>query len=246
MTYIVLDLFCGAGGITKGLQRAGFHVVGVDSRAQPHYCGDEFIQADAMDCLRYLAGELATGVSGWLTSSEDFDAIHASPPCEHFSPLAIAAGVSDRYPNLIPEVRRLLRKIGLPYSIENVIQAPLENPLLFCGASFGLEVIRHRHFELSFPCMTPGCGHLFGGTTDGTYVAYSQVGNTEAGRARLAARGRKPRPRELSSEWRDAAGLYWMNRDEAGKAIPPAYSEHIGHYLLVELDRANSAIAPAA
>ncbi len=44
-----LDLYCGAGGATKGLQRAGFHVVGIDKAPQPRYCGDEFIQADTID-----------------------------------------------------------------------------------------------------------------------------------------------------------------------------------------------------
>ena len=43
-----LDLFCGAGGATKGLQMAGFHVTGVDIKSQPRYCGDCFRIADAM------------------------------------------------------------------------------------------------------------------------------------------------------------------------------------------------------
>lgn len=44
----LLDLFCGAGGATRGYQLAGFHVTGVDIAPQPHYCGDEFVQTDAM------------------------------------------------------------------------------------------------------------------------------------------------------------------------------------------------------
>ncbi len=43
-----LDLFCKAGGVTKGLQRAGFHVTGVDIESQPRYCGDAFIRGDAI------------------------------------------------------------------------------------------------------------------------------------------------------------------------------------------------------
>jgi site-specific DNA-cytosine methylase len=43
-----LDTFCKAGGATKGLQRAGFYVVGVDIEDQKHYCGDLFVQGDAL------------------------------------------------------------------------------------------------------------------------------------------------------------------------------------------------------
>jgi hypothetical protein len=61
-----LDLYCGAGGASRGLQQAGFKVTGVDITPQPNYCGDAFIQSDVFE---YLA---TAGLSR-------FDLIWASP-----------------------------------------------------------------------------------------------------------------------------------------------------------------------
>lgn len=61
----LLDAFCGAGGATKGYQLAGFHVTGVDAKPQPRYCGDAFVQGDALEAI--------------LTVGHLFDAIHAAP-----------------------------------------------------------------------------------------------------------------------------------------------------------------------
>ncbi len=55
----LLDLFCGAGGAAVGYHRAGFDVIGVDNRPQPHY-PFEFIEGDAV--LRAIR----TPQSSWL------------------------------------------------------------------------------------------------------------------------------------------------------------------------------------
>src|SRR5450631_1407574 len=104
-----------------GYHRAGFDVVGVDINPQPHY-PFEFHQADA----------LTYPLNG-------FDAIHASPPCQAHSKMGTRH--PDRtYPDLIPATRDRLVATGVPYIIENVEGAPLLNPTMLCGSSFGLPL----------------------------------------------------------------------------------------------------------
>lgn len=158
-----LDLFCCAGGISEGLLRAGFDVVGVDIAPQPHYLrgpgsrGASFVQADA---LTYL-GEVLEGQHG------AFDFIHASPPCQGYSSLRhLQKGKT--YPHLIEPARELLHRWGGLWSIENVPGAPLSGWLtILCGTMFGLEtpdgraeLRRHRLFETSFSIpLRPACQH---------------------------------------------------------------------------------------
>src|SRR5581483_3117539 len=72
----LLDLFCGAGGAAMGYHRAGFEVVGVDIKPQPNY-PFEFWQMDWAEGLRHA----------FIQGGQDFDAIHASPPCQAFTDL---------------------------------------------------------------------------------------------------------------------------------------------------------------
>ncbi len=85
-----LDLFCGAGGASMGLFRAGFEVTGVDIAPQPHY-PFEFIQGDALEAD--LAG---------------FDFVWASPPCQAFTAYKRRKGHVKPKPNLIPATREKL------------------------------------------------------------------------------------------------------------------------------------------
>jgi DNA (cytosine-5)-methyltransferase 1 len=198
-----LDLFCGAGGATRGLQRAGFHVTGVDVFPQPSYVGDRFIEADA------------TALPLTLEELREFDFIWASPPCQRHTQLRGLGKAKASDVDLIPVTRELLRLSGVPYVIENVVGAPLINPVTLCGSMFGLAVKRHRLFEATFPIEPPRCACR--------------------GRRNIAVYGKSPahrlpdgviRARDLQ-HGREAMGIDWMNWRELTQAIPPAYSEHI-------------------
>jgi len=214
----LLDLFCCAGGATKGYQRAGFYVVGVDIKPQPHYCGDEFYQADA---LEYLAAHGA-----------EYDVIHASPPCQGYSvtePMKREVRIQKEYPKLINEVRRLLLMTGKPYVIENVPGARkhLNNPLKLSGAMFGLKVKRVRLFETNPPVyFAPTPARQMGRT--------AKRGEYERGQYGLVCVAGNNFEPEVA---RRAMGIDWMTRDELAQAIPPAYTEWLGLRLLDALRR---------
>lgn len=211
----LLDLFCGAGGAAMGYHEAGFEVVGVDIAPQPRY-PFEFHQGDALQ---------------WPL--DGFDAIHASPPCQLYS---AANNIHQRtdHPDLIPPTRERLRGSGLPYIIENVPRSPLQNWVMLCGLAFGLNVKRHRWFESNIALMAPPCppGHpgewvlVFGHTI---LERSGQVGRTPKNGPIL-------RRRHLGTDvGREAMGIPWMNRDELSEAIPPAYTRHLGDFLLAAI-----------
>lgn len=78
----------------------------------------------------------------------EFDAIWASPPCKRFS-VATPKSLADQHLDLVTPARAVLMEIGLPYVIENVIDAPIRPDLFLCGEMFdGLKILRHRHFEI--------------------------------------------------------------------------------------------------
>lgn len=209
----VLDLFCGVGGATRGYQFAGHNVTGIDLADQPEYCGDAFTQHDA----------LAVPIS-WM---QEFDFIHASPPCPAYSTLT--KGTNQRYgesphPKLIPYVRSMLNVVGVPYVIENTRSAPIRPDLTLCGEMFGLEVIRHRDFEFGngakfvVPKHKKHRGKVMG-MRHGTLVhgPYYPVHGHGYGNVR---------------DWQRAMGIDWTyTKASIADAIPPAYTRYIGENL---------------
>ena len=160
------------------------------------------------------------------SGSRKADCGSASAPCQRWSSLSVAASTADDRPDLLEPTRELLEALGVLYVIENVPLAPLVNPVLFCGGAFGLEVIRHRHFEVNFPLMSPGCGHLHGADRRALCSFSYGIGGA------LRSSGAQTPATPIVGQIPDACGLHWMNRDEAKQSFPPAYTEHIGAYAM--------------
>ncbi|MGH3610083.1 MAG: DNA cytosine methyltransferase [Pseudonocardiaceae bacterium] len=234
-------MFCGAGGAAMGYARAGFDVVGVDIAPQPHY-PFEFWQGNVLGLSFREQIDI-----------ESFDAIHASPPCQAFSPLRNMWNKREHL-DLIAPARELLMASGLPYVIENVPHAPLLAPFTLCGSMFRLgtadgraELRRHRLFESNVinPLMVPPCQHNWSAQT---IAVYGHAGGySRRTRERQAAvigvygghgrdRRRRPAPQQFATAARrEAMGIDWMTGAELSQAIPSAYTEWIGSRLLAAL-----------
>jgi len=205
---LLYDVFSGAGGAAVGYDRAGFRVVGIDNRPQPRYPFD-FVQMDAFDFFAAVARGDFEEPAAW----------HCSPPCQRWSALR-NAGAGASAPALIDATRAALTTTGRPWVIENVPGAPLRSPVVLCGTMFGLTLYRHRGFEASFlilapphprhPERVPDAGR--GASARGFISVAGNVGDIRAAER--------------------AMGIDWMRREELVQSIPPAYTFHVGTFLM--------------
>ena len=199
---------------------AGFIVIGVDNRPQPRYVGDGFILADVLVILqRLIDGEGVEDDRGRVWHLDDFDLIHASPPCQKYGK---TKHLSGDHPRLIGDTRCLLIQSGCHYVIENVPGAPLINPLMLTAAMYGMLIKRDRLFECSFDVpfqLSP------------TAIAPVKMG-------RPVGEGDVLQPVGHFSNVayaRQQMGLDWMDQHGLSQAIPPVYTEYIGRQMLAAL-----------
>jgi DNA (cytosine-5)-methyltransferase 1 len=228
----VLDLYCCEGGAGMGYHRAGLDVVGIDKERQARY---------PFPCLEYdaitvLDGLISDGAFSWL-NLRDFDAVHASPPCQRKSRMTnCRPGLAETYPDLIGPTRDRLRALGLPWVMENVEGAGLPgqndlfgaNGLTLCGHMFGLRLYRHRFFETSFSISPP---HHPRHLTPASKAGHWQPGTIISVEGNCAP----------IAEAREAMGIGWMTRGGLVEAIPPAYTEYIGSALLAAIEAGRAA-----
>ena len=198
---------------------AGFRVVGIDNKPQPRYCGDGFIQMDALEFLeRVRLGEF-----------EPPNVIHASPPCQWITHAAIQWRAAGReYPDRVEPIRRALQATGLPYVIEQPVGRVLNEHLLLNGAMFSLRVRRNRYFEtrpaLPFHLLPQDerpakMGRPFDARSGQLFYPVGHFSGVAQGRA--------------------AMGIDWyMTGAEVAQAIPPAYTAWLGAALLAAVNHA--------
>jgi DNA (cytosine-5)-methyltransferase 1 len=206
----LLDLYCGAGGAARGYQLAGFHVTGVDVKAQPRYAGDRFVQGDA---LEFLAAH-----------GREYDAVHASPPCHDHTTLVARTG-PDGTGDLLPATRAALEAVGRPYVIENVPGAPMRPDIILCSEMFALRTIRHRWFELGgwwtlCPMHPPHTARTTSRNRIAGFLAGMHISVTGNVGVHCGP---------------EAMGIDWMTGSELSQAIPPPYTRWIGERLAEHL-----------
>ena len=216
----LLDLFCCAGGAAKGYADAGFEVVGVDIDPQPNY-PYEFHQADAIEFVK--------------AHGHEFDAIHASCPCQTFSRTKTLHG--NEHPDLIEPTRDALVASGKPWVMENVVGAPLIDPIKLSGQHFNmtaqdvdgvpLKLVRNRLFESNIPLAVPESFHR---------NAHIQTASVYG-----AGGGWTPRHRDNPDRRggyiphtdviKRLLGIDWMTKHEMSQSIPPVFTEWVGRQL---------------
>lgn len=235
---LLLDLFGCSGLVADGYSAAGFRVVCVDTdkaalRHNPH----EHYQADALDVLR-------CGRVGPYRLT-DFDALHASPPCQIHSAtrkLADAQGRgSGRAVDLLAPTLALLADVPQPWVVENVARSPLRDQprtVRLCGSAFGLKVERHRLF-LPSPGLAldgTGCDHAAAFDRDPVTGKPRPWGVYYAKGDSIPSGGRTALSDEHAHECMGVRRrVPWRFLCEG---LPPVYGEHVGRQVLEHLGSA--------
>lgn len=221
----LLDLFCGAGGAGMGYHQAGFDVVGVDKTPQPDY-PFEFHRGDALDFL--------------AEHGHEFDAIHASPPCQAYSTGVVSRSSKWNHtlgkdePALIGAVHEILEQLSLPWVIENVMGARSSMPdgwFVLCGSMFARPIPRHRVFATSHLVLTPEHPNCHGlAKRSSVELGWDYRDMSVTGKGRRAG---------TTARWSHLLGITWpMTQHQLAEAIPPAYTEWIGAQIIAHLSEA--------
>ena len=222
---VALEVFCGGGGVTAALLRAGFtRVICIDIADHSRSLATlgtaaEFHQMDWAD--------------GIARFGDSADFIWASPPCQRDSKMSqCRPGLAETYPDLVVPVQKAVAVLPVPYVIEQPedsgARAKMRSPVMLCGTHFGckaandagvwFELQRHRLFESDVPLTDPGrCRHVLPRLPVYGHGAPGNFSWKGTGMARAT---------------REGMGIGWMTRKELVEAIPTVFGEYIARQVL--------------
>ena len=145
----------------------------------------------------------------------DADLAIAHPECGPWNVMNAVHGNQDEQPRQIEDAREACERLADHYIIENVPDAPLNDPVVLRGSYFGLPITKERAFETSFPVPQPTVQQPL----------HDHVGNFD----------RYDRPRRW---WETVMGVEnWHPIDPLVNAgMPRAYIEYLlqGYFLAVD------------
>lgn len=223
------------GGAHAGYVRAGWNVTGVDiDRRHAKYYPGQLIIADAETYIR--------------EHGHEYDAIHASPPCQYYTRGNARQRAVDtsKWPRSIPPIREALESTGRPYILENVEDAAWDmvDPITLCGCMFSLSTIdadgvrihlkRPRLFETNWGLTAPrDCNH------DGVEWWAGSYGGARRDKyeAKFVRKGGYV-PREKSVVMALLGIEHNMTWNGLFECLPPAYTEWVGTELATRIARA--------
>jgi len=110
-TFTAIDLFCGAGGLTLGLKRAGFDVVvgvEIDPKIAKTYAANHPTTKLLMRDVREVTGKELLDLAGL----KEVDLVAGCPPCQGFSKLTDKYHRKDERNDLVLEMARLIEEIS--------------------------------------------------------------------------------------------------------------------------------------
>lgn len=201
MTRRILHLYADTGVEDEVLAGFGDVVrVGIDPDPNPY---SRVVRGDARDPP--IAGT--------------FDLAVVHYPCQRWSRATEnGGGDPEEWPDDLDEARDVAREYADDYILENVPEAPLEDPVVLTGKKFGLPIHYPRAFETTFYVAEP----------DGRATHLPDVGGlAEQGTTGKAWVG-------SNDEWRLAKGYNyeWPARGLKRHAVPAAYLRHLLYYWL--------------
>ncbi len=244
---LLLDLYCCEGGAGMGFHQAGFDVFGVDLHPQRRY-PFPFHQGSALEVMtRLLSGKRIafTARDGTVIKLglADFDAIHASPPCQFGTAMN---NDKSKHLNLIPQTRAMLRASGKPFVIENVMKVARAghlkdwislNGYMFAnhmwtskGRLYVLE--RERAFETNWHLPRPNDpgaqGHAIANIIGGHLRCRDAEHRTGKGTGKTVDFPGEDRP----TLTKHLMGMDWATMSGMSEAVPPSFTKWIGTHLL--------------